>query len=207
MNTHKNMNACVHWDYSYRHVGKDNTKKTNDEIFCMMETHEFYLGDIRDLVPMFVKIRKDTNLKVADVGGGIGAFAERLRRIAPGHEYHLLDISKEAVDICKDLFPEIIATCGDMEKLPYDSDGFDFIISSQSIEHVTDIDKCLFEVFRCLKKNGLFVSIFPYKWPVDGDHNYSLDDDYVYKTLAKYGDIVEYKDSFQYRSKIAIIKK
>jgi SAM-dependent methyltransferase len=45
---------------------------------------------------------------------------------------------------------------GKMEELPYSDEKFDFIICRNAIDHVEDIEKCLSESKRVLKKDGTF---------------------------------------------------
>jgi 2-polyprenyl-3-methyl-5-hydroxy-6-metoxy-1,4-benzoquinol methylase len=47
------------------------------------------------------------------------------------------------------------------EQLPYADDTFDFIISTDVLEHVQDVGACMAECFRVLKDGGRLLVVFP----------------------------------------------
>ena len=86
--------------------------------------------------------------KVLDSGGGDG---KRYRHLFETKEYISVDIDAQTS-------PDIVASC---ESLPFSNDTFDTILSSQMLEHVTDVDKCLSEIYRVLKPEGKFILTVP----------------------------------------------
>ena len=54
----------------------------------------------------------------------------------------------------------------DAYRIPYESDFFDFIFSTSTLEHVQDLGTVFAETARILKKNGIAIHIFPprYVW-------------------------------------------
>ncbi len=50
---------------------------------------------------------------------------------------------------------------GEVERLPYESNSFDFIISTDVFEHVKDLEVVLSECYRVLKKGGTLCVAFP----------------------------------------------
>ena len=47
------------------------------------------------------------------------------------------------------------------EKLPYENDFFDFIVSTDTFEHVQSLEDSINECFRVLKPGGMLLSVFP----------------------------------------------
>ncbi len=50
----------------------------------------------------------------------------------------------------------------DLEKITFDSERFDIIITSEVIEHVRDYKSAHREIHRCLKKGGYYIFTVPY---------------------------------------------
>ena len=46
-------------------------------------------------------------------------------------------------------------------KIPFEDQSFDLVVSNQVFEHVEDLDSVLDEINRVMKKDGLLVSLFP----------------------------------------------
>jgi len=49
--------------------------------------------------------------------------------------------------------------CAPSEKIPFPDEHFDFVTSFNSLDHVDDVDRTLFEIMRVLKRNGTFLLI------------------------------------------------
>lgn len=45
--------------------------------------------------------------------------------------------------------------------IPFDDNTFDLVCSNQVIEHVSDLDEVLKEIYRVMKPGGVFLSLFP----------------------------------------------
>jgi SAM-dependent methyltransferase len=69
------------------------------------------------------------------------------------------DISLTALRAAKNI--EI--ACFDGETLPFKNQCFDVVLSINTIEHLPKPAKCIKEIFRVLKKNGLFIAMTPDK--------------------------------------------
>ena len=52
-------------------------------------------------------------------------------------------------------------TTGVGEKLPYDNDFFDFVVSTDTFEHVQNLEKSMDECYRVLKPGGRLLAVFP----------------------------------------------
>lgn len=64
-----------------------------------------------------------------------------------------------SVELAVKFRPDIIANG---EALPFSSETFDSILSTQVLEHVRDLDKFMLEVIRVLKQGGYFVITVPF---------------------------------------------
>ena len=53
--------------------------------------------------------------------------------------------------------------CGDLMRLPYRAESFDFVSALDVLEHVKDDDLAVSEICRILKKNGIAVITVPHK--------------------------------------------
>jgi len=101
---------------------------------------------------------------VLDAGCGVGYGADYL--VQNGANFAVgLDISIKAIKIAKSRYKNanidfIVADCA---KLPFKNGAFEVILSFEVIEHLLDHEKFLFEVVRCLKDVGVFISSTPNK--------------------------------------------
>lgn len=65
-----------------------------------------------------------------------------------------IDISERSIAIAKESYPNCDFYVGDMLKLPFKDNEFDFIFSSLAISHVEDKDKVFKELYRVLDDDG-----------------------------------------------------
>lgn len=66
-----------------------------------------------------------------------------------------------------DLIKEPYTRFADFQKLAYPDGEFDFVIATDVFEHVRDDEEAFREVFRVLKRDGIFIMTVPYnhEWP------------------------------------------
>lgn len=93
---------------------------------------------------------------VLDVGGGTGIMAEFLPEFVDKDEYVNLDISKEMLKYC-----EYRTICSPAEDIPLPDNSFDYVTSSEVLEHVNDKTKMLEECYRVLKPGGKLILTTP----------------------------------------------
>ena len=105
------------------------------------------------------------NKKVLDVACGAGYGTVLLAESAA--EVFGVDISEEAVLYAKENYSakNVNFIAADVEKLPFENDFFDVVVSFETIEHVDEKkqEKFLSEVKRTLKRDGIFVISTPNK--------------------------------------------
>jgi SAM-dependent methyltransferase len=51
--------------------------------------------------------------------------------------------------------------CADLSNLPFEDNSFDIFLTSDVFEHLWEPKKCLNEIFRVLKPNGIYLMVFP----------------------------------------------
>ena len=96
-----------------------------------------------------------------DLGGGRGELRRPLERL--GYRYVNVDLAPGAG---RD------AVVGDAHGLPFGSDMFDIVISSDSLEHFTQPIVALSEARRVLKPNGSLIVWVPFMHPFHGNDYY-----------------------------------
>ena len=94
---------------------------------------------------------------VLDVGCGDGTFLNFIVskkdniQLAIGSE-----LSKEAIKIGKEKYRNVNFVEENLDNLSFKNNSFDTIFAIEVLEHILDIDKCLSEINRVLKKGGFF---------------------------------------------------
>jgi SAM-dependent methyltransferase len=111
-----------------------------------------------------LRLLKDLNVKgerYLDLGCGSGGFTVQMAREVEACELYGVDIAADAVRRASER--GIQARCLDLSRdsLPFSEGSFDLITAIEVIEHLTDTDKFLLEVHRCLRNEGYFVVTTP----------------------------------------------
>ena len=105
------------------------------------------------------------NKKVLDAACGTGYGTALLAQSA--ERVFGIDISKEAISYAESNYSakNVNFAVANIEKLPFESDFFDVVVSFETIEHVDTQkqEKFLSEVKRILKKDGIFIISTPNK--------------------------------------------
>ena len=101
------------------------------------------------------------NARVLEAGGGIGMYASQIRKRYTPH-VECFDIELERAQEAKRDVPHALVAAA--EYLPYKSDYFDTILSSDVLEHVTDDRVAAQEMVRVLKPGGRLIVFVPNRW-------------------------------------------
>lgn len=104
-----------------------------------------------------IKLYYETDDYILDLGVGTGKLLSQLE----GNNKYGVDVSenylrlsaKKKINVCK----------ANIEALPYKSNQFDMVISTDVFEHVFDLNRVLNEVIRVLKPGGFLIFRVPYK--------------------------------------------
>ena len=103
----------------------------------------------------------NANEKVLELGCGSGNLASVLHK--KGVSIIASDISQTAIDHAEKQHPDIDFRVHSADKLPYDDQSFDSVMSFDVLEHLPDVDQHLSEVRRVLKPNGCYLFQTPNK--------------------------------------------
>ncbi|KHO46280.1 MAG: methyltransferase type 11 [archaeon GW2011_AR3] len=118
---------------------------------------------------------RNNKFRLLDVGCGTGSILLMMRQICgKDAEIYGMDVSGEAIRIChqraKSARTSFMLKVGNAEKLPYQDDYFDFVIISDTLEHVRNDKKAAQEVRRVLRPGGIAlvtVPMFMHLWGAD----------------------------------------
>lgn len=97
-------------------------------------------------------------LRVLEIGCGRGGFSRFLA--SNGADLVAADFSPAAVEVAQRLLEpheRSEAIVADIERIPFDTDSFDLVISLDTIEHVPHPTKAVSELIRVLKPGGKLV--------------------------------------------------
>lgn len=150
-------------DYHYDQIDRGSIKKYNAQVAARFET----------LVENVDRIASNRTLKLLDVGCGDGVALYLLSKSSPHLELYGVEPVKEALEVAKRKIPKAYIEEGRADKLPFEDNFFDIIISSDVIEHVADPDKMLEEIRRVAKDGAKIIVGTPIKHsktPLDHNH-------------------------------------
>lgn len=102
------------------------------------------------------------NRKVLEIGCSIGAASLLLQE--RGFEVLGTDISSYAVQQASKAIPIVHFEKLDVEQTKKYSNTFDLIFCFEVIEHLGDLDAAFSNIFRMLKKGGVFIASTPYPY-------------------------------------------
>ena len=113
-----------------------------------------YLNEFEDnkLIPLLGNIKEK---KVLDAGCGTGRLMRKL--IDEGAFVTALDISENMLKVVQKKYPDVKTVVGDVEKMPFENNSFDVIISTFVLVHLSNPSTFFEEVCRVLKDKGKFV--------------------------------------------------
>ena len=114
-------------------------------------------------IPITVLDTKKEEPQVLDIGAGTGLFSSFLKEKFPQAKLTLIDISEKMMEVAKNRFrseSNVEYVIADYTDYAFESNKYDFIISSLSIHHLTDEEKrSLYDsLYIALKPGGVFVN-------------------------------------------------
>ena len=119
--------------------------------------------------PMMRNLLPDlTGKKVLMLGCGTGDESRILEEYG-ATDIVGVDLSVESIKIAKSSYPKHQFLVGDMHKLPFEDETFDFVYSSLAVHYSDQPDKVYSEVQRILKQDGMFLFSIghPLRWSVE----------------------------------------
>ena len=134
-----------------------------------MNKQEYYRQEYRRLKPKWLdSLNLYRNLidsyttsetRILDVGCGHGDF------LKPVHDktIHSYGLDSDKDTLAKNLFIKN-KMVGTVEKIPFESNFFDLVVSAWVLEHLVDPQKAFEEIFRVLKPGGKVIFLTPNVW-------------------------------------------
>jgi SAM-dependent methyltransferase len=95
--------------------------------------------------------------KLLDFGCGAKPYQSLFSNV---NSYIGIDIENEGHDHTN----EQIDVYFDGENIPFDNETFDSVLTTETLEHVPNVDNCLKEIGRVLKPNGKILLTVPFVW-------------------------------------------
>jgi SAM-dependent methyltransferase len=117
--------------------------------------------------------------RILDIGCGVGAFVERLRRFS--ERVAGIDVDAERVEEGGKHMPGLALAVG--EKLPFANRVFDVVLLHEVLEHVTDDQATLREAHRVLAPGGKAVIFCPNRLYPFETHGIFLGKRYVFGNI------------------------
>jgi ubiquinone/menaquinone biosynthesis C-methylase UbiE len=111
-----------------------------------------------DLLKANINTKKTYNYGI-DLGASGNSFLFFLDNISQKFSLDIADLPLKQYINKKKWHP----ICGDLLKLPYRDDVFDFVSALDVIEHLKEDKHAIYEMSRILKKNGLLIITVPHR--------------------------------------------
>jgi len=96
---------------------------------------------------------------ILDVGCGEGIALEKLVKMYPDRQVLGIDLEHENIEICRSF--GLTAVYSDVTSLALPSSRFDFCMMIDILEHLTEPDKAVREIYRILKPGGRLAVVIP----------------------------------------------
>lgn len=131
--------------------------RTSEEYHKILEKHdEKYFGGLISAVKQNIPL----NSKILDLGCGRGLSSYLVSEI--GYEVIGCDINPFLEELKKKQADSRVQyTNGDILNLPFKENSFDAVILKDVIEHIPDVKRCLLEIVRILKSEGILIIMSP----------------------------------------------
>lgn len=100
-------------------------------------------------------------MKILNIWSRTGKAMPYLRKKCPNITILNLEVSPKFIEIAKKKFPQEKFEQTDLNKLRFENDYFDYILSLETLEHTPSPLKFLKECYRVLKTNGSLIMSLP----------------------------------------------
>lgn len=98
-------------------------------------------------------------LTILDLCTGTGDLAQILKEKYPEAKIIGVDFSPKMLEIASQKCPDIEFLEADCTNLPFEDESFDLCTISFGLRNIEDMEKALTEIYRVLKKDGIFVNL------------------------------------------------
>jgi len=101
------------------------------------------------------------NKSVLEIGCGDLGGAELLLRKTPVKKYYAIDYNINTLITAKNRDVNVVILCSNGEEIPFKDSCFDVILIFQVVEHILEYKKCIKEICRLLKPDGILLLSTP----------------------------------------------
>lgn len=110
----------------------------------------------KESILTYIPDPRDAKLRILDFGAGSGRYTRMFAEAFPNAEIHALEVEERSIPALKEITPYVIHQDIDASTLPYEDLAFDYIFSSNVVEHIPhDIYlNYVRELHRVLKPTG-----------------------------------------------------
>jgi len=135
-----------------------------------------------------------------------------LKRDFPNEEFYGLDHANKVINYLQKQFPDINYVLGDVMKLPFENEFFNYVVMGELIEHMESPAELLKEAFRVLKRGGMLALSTPdseeiHNPLVSEEHLWAFTEEDIKELLGIYGkvEVIKFKDTVN--NLIAFVQK
>ncbi|HOK56818.1 MAG TPA: class I SAM-dependent methyltransferase [bacterium] len=109
------------------------------------------------------ELKIEDGLKILDIGTGTGVLIPYLLETGKIIEIYAIDYSEKMIEKFREKnFPENVKSfIMDIHNTDFENNFFDRIIANACYPHFEDKEKAIKEIYRILKKNGIFIISHP----------------------------------------------
>jgi len=136
-----------------------------EKISYLQKYNAKYKRILHDLIMANVK-DKPTPV-ILDVGCKVGVDLDEIHSTGFKTKLFGMDLNVESLGIARKKFTSAENICllqADARYLPFQSEVFSLVYSSEVIEHIDKVDQFIQDVYRILEKNGAFIVTTPSKY-------------------------------------------
>ena len=120
---------------------------------------EYYKNARMDLIN-HINEPREKELKVLELGCGLGASAAKIKYLYPNSEIYGLDICDEVIEIANS-FAKVEQTDVEIYEWPWEDEFFDYVVMGDVLEHLRYPDVVLKKLHRMVKKGGHIILSMP----------------------------------------------
>jgi ubiquinone/menaquinone biosynthesis C-methylase UbiE len=186
-----------------------NTPEMSDDMFIhrwQKEEHYIDFKRFQDMVKYF------KGGKILDVGCFNSPMPHEILKAFPKAESWAMDHAPEVIATMKERHPEVNYIEGDVYKLGFEYETFDYIVMGEVLEHLEKPADAIKEAMETIKSGGYLAISVPFEElisqpAVSDEHLWAFTQKDIYKLLSPYGDVEIVTNNDNVKVIIGYVKK